>query len=143
MEQSTIYQRIISLINVLNMTQKAFCEAIKVHPTTLQTALSRQSDVGFSVLSGVLRAYPKVSAEWLMRGEGDMFRRVEGSVLNSVLNSTFNGQANIAQNLTINQGNVTTEQMETEVAQLRDENRMLLAINSRLIEQNNSLTKKI
>lgn len=144
MEYIPIIQRIEMLRNTLNLTQKALSEALNISPTTYQTILKRQSDVGFSVLHAVLTTFDKVSPDWLMLGKGDMFRNPEAasSPTNSFVNSTFNGQTNIAHSVTINSA-PSVDLLTDEIANLRRENASLLDINRQLQEQNQMLTKKI
>ena len=40
---------------------------------TLNDAVNKGSEPRFTLLEALLRAYPTVSAEWLMRSEGEMF----------------------------------------------------------------------
>jgi hypothetical protein len=51
--------------------------------------------VGFDKLKSILDAYPSVSAEWLMRGEGDMQR--VGSDGNNINVQLANGHGNTQQ----------------------------------------------
>lgn len=144
MEYSSIYQRLELLRGTLNLSQIAFCDAIKVAQNTYSTTLKRQSDVGFSLLNGVLTTFDTVSPDWLMLGKGDMFRSSEAvSPTNNVINSTFTGQTTIAHTVTINNGAPSPELMGDELANLRRENISLLEINRQLQEQNQMLTKKI
>ena len=51
----------------------ALSNKIGVPQSTLSNQLSGNSSVGISVLYRILDAFPSISAEWLMRGEGDMY----------------------------------------------------------------------
>ena len=50
------------------------------------------SSVGYLKLKGILDAYPSISAEWLMRGEGDMLR--VGGDSNNINVQLANGHGN-------------------------------------------------
>lgn len=75
MEENAILQRIRELIVVKNMSENAFAKACGIGQKTLNSAFNRNADVKFSTLYQILSNFPDVSAEWLMRGKGDMFLR--------------------------------------------------------------------
>ena len=54
-------------------SQRQFAYRTGINEMTLSDAL-RGTEPKFTTLEAILKAYPKLSAEWLMRGEGDMYR---------------------------------------------------------------------
>lgn len=50
---------------------KAFSEIIGVGQTTLNNYLLKKRELGLKTVEAVLTTFPDVSAEWLLRGEGD------------------------------------------------------------------------
>lgn len=55
----------------------SFAKAIGVEQVTLSRQLNGQRGVSLEVIEAVLTAFPDVSAEWLLRGEGDSAASVE------------------------------------------------------------------
>ena len=68
----TVLQRILQLAEKLGQSQRSFSEALGISEGTLSSAKKRGSDVGSSMLAMVKKAYPLVSLDWLILGEGDM-----------------------------------------------------------------------
>lgn len=70
--KSTINERIASIISKFGYKSKrAFAEKIGVAQTSLNDVLNG-AEPKFSTLNKILKAEPLISAEWLMRGVGDM-----------------------------------------------------------------------
>lgn len=76
--------------------------------SAMQKRLSRQlkggASITFETLSGILEAYPSVSAEWIMRGEGDM---IKNSGVNIGDNNKVGDIANSASHINKNTVNVS------------------------------------
>ena len=69
-----ILSRINELIIALNLTSRAFAIACGIKYTTLYNYLTGRRAIGFDTVDAILKGFPNVSAEWLMRGEGHMFK---------------------------------------------------------------------
>lgn len=65
-------ERIRLLIEQLGLTQAEFAERVKVQPSTLSNALRGRNEVSNSIIIKIHEAYPEVSINWLMFGEGDL-----------------------------------------------------------------------
>ncbi len=62
-----------------------------VKEMTLNNAIEKGSDTRYSFLEAILKANPNVSAEWLMRGEGEMFRdagKQEGATGDNIIDAS-------------------------------------------------------
>lgn len=71
---STVNERIMLIISRNGYKSKrAFAEKIGVAQTSLNDVLNG-AEPKFSTLNKILTAEPLISAEWLMRGEGDMYK---------------------------------------------------------------------
>jgi hypothetical protein len=68
----TIINRIALIINKLDISVRSFEKNIDVSNGTIQKAIANNKTVGSDVLNKILCNYPEISAEWLMRGEGNM-----------------------------------------------------------------------
>lgn len=58
-------------------SQRAFALAAGLNPIAFGQNIRIGKEPRFSTLEAILKANPQVSAEWLMRGEGEMFRTGE------------------------------------------------------------------
>ena len=95
-----------------------------VKEMTLNNAIEKGSDTRYSFLEAILKANPDVSAEWLMRGEGEMFRdagKQEGATGDNIIDaSKSNNKGAIITN-----GAVTTGTNDELYEALRQENASL------------------
>lgn len=67
--------RIKTLIAHLGLSTRAFALKCELRQNTLSNQLNGMRDLSLSTVMAILSAYPEVSAEWLMRGEGEMIRQ--------------------------------------------------------------------
>lgn len=81
-----ILSRINELIIALNLTSRAFAIACGIKYTTLNNYLTGRRAVGYDTIDAILRNFTNVSAEWLMRGEGPMFKNEIDNQSNERLN---------------------------------------------------------
>jgi transcriptional regulator with XRE-family HTH domain len=65
--------RIRDLISQLEISDTAFAKKCGVKQNTFSNQLSKLREVSLTTIIGILNAYPDVSAEWLLRGKGEMF----------------------------------------------------------------------
>jgi transcriptional regulator with XRE-family HTH domain len=75
--KSGVKQRVIDLAENKAESICGFAKAINVAQTTLSEYLNNGKIPSFKVVNGILDAYPDVSAEWLLRGEGEMYKTTE------------------------------------------------------------------
>lgn len=68
-----ILQRIKELIEAKGCSVTSFSKMIGIRQTTLNTYLKYDRYPAYETIHAILHTFPDVSAEWLMRGEGDMF----------------------------------------------------------------------
>ena len=75
--KNTVNERIAMIISGFGYKSKrSFAEKIGVAQTSLNDVLNG-AEPKYSTLSKILKAEPLVSAEWLMRGEGEMMKEKE------------------------------------------------------------------
>lgn len=67
-----INYRIAEIINHYDIEQQEIAKKISVTPATISKIVKGLSVPGGRVLVEILAQYPEVSAEWLMRGTGNM-----------------------------------------------------------------------
>lgn len=66
--------RIKSLISHLGLSTRAFAINCGLRQNTLSNQLNGMRELSLSTIMAILTAYPDVSAEWLMRGAGEMIK---------------------------------------------------------------------
>lgn len=78
--------RIRKIIEAESLTRSDFAKKIEMSKYTLDGYLDGKNKPSLPLAEGILRAYPDISAEWLMRGEGSMYRS-NGSTINYEINA--------------------------------------------------------
>ena len=68
-----MHERLKEIVAYSQLNQNQFSKMIGVSVGATNKALNK-NEFGAKVILGVLNAYPEVSAEWFMRGEGTMLR---------------------------------------------------------------------
>lgn len=66
-------ERIKSLISHLGLSTRAFALNCGLRQNTLSNQLNGMRELSLSTIMAILTAYPELSSDWLMRGEGEMF----------------------------------------------------------------------
>lgn len=67
-------QRIKYLIKETERSAVRFAAKIQISPPTLENYLQGRRKISLALVEAILRAFPDVSAEWLLRGQGEMFK---------------------------------------------------------------------
>lgn len=70
----TIGGRIEAIIKSLNKNTNSFGKSIDKPNTTIANIIANKSKPGAEILESILEKYPMINAEWLMTGNGEMFR---------------------------------------------------------------------
>lgn len=79
--EDIVTQRVNEFRQSLGLSILAFSKAININQTTLNKQLKEGGcGVQVSTLTQILDTYPDLSAEWLLRGEGDMKKGEEWKV---------------------------------------------------------------
>lgn len=91
-----VKQRVMDLVEVKTESVCGFAKAINVAQTTLSEYLNNGKIPSFKVVNGILEAFPDVSAEWLLRGEGSMYKTTELPMVDVSSEESINHSAEIA-----------------------------------------------
>lgn len=83
-----VLQRINSVKDYYKLNDKKFAEAINVSQTTFSNIINRESDIKHSVLEKISNAFGDISVEWLLTGEGEMFKKSSEDLPASVKEET-------------------------------------------------------
>lgn len=81
--ETTVNERFQSLIKVLGMNVYSFSKSVGKSHTSIQNIVESRSKPGFEILELVLKTYPTLSRDWLIMGEGEMFKATEKRPTNS------------------------------------------------------------
>ena len=68
----TIYQRVKCILEDKSISVNALSKQINVAQATLNPQLRGDRTLAANIVEKILDAFPDVSAEWLMRGKGEM-----------------------------------------------------------------------
>ena len=131
--QSIVTERINMIYENSGISSKrAFANSIGVNEMTFGDTL-RGSEPRFFILEALLKSNPNISAEWLMRGEGDMYR--DGTPSPQVAVATENKTGNIdTVSHAMTKGDDSSalvELLRTQLAQKDEQIRQLLNILSK------------
>ena len=72
MANSTINGRIRVLIQHINLTDNAFAKTIGVTQSVISSMFQRNTEPSSKLITAILNTFQDVSAEWLLRGTGEM-----------------------------------------------------------------------
>ena len=70
--EATIYQRIKYILDEKSISVNALAKQISVAQATLNPQLRGDRTLAANIVEKILIAFPDVSAEWVMRGNGNM-----------------------------------------------------------------------
>lgn len=128
--QSIVTERINMIYENSGISSKrAFANSIGVNEMTFGDTL-RGSEPRFFILEALLKSNPKLSAEWLMRGEGEMYRDGAQSPQVSVVSENRTGNGDIVSHTTAIKGDdsALVELLRTQLAQKDEQIRQLLNV---------------
>lgn len=82
MDYTAVKERLRIVLDTKKETPNALSKKSGFPQRTLTRQVNEETAVGYDVLITVLEAYPDISPEWLMTGEGEMFKmpEIEGSI---------------------------------------------------------------
>lgn len=69
-----VLQRINELISHNELSKNAFANKISMEQTTVNNQLIGKRGISIDLILNILLAFPEVSSEWLLRGEGSMIK---------------------------------------------------------------------
>lgn len=72
--KESVIQRVAKVLIKTNMSKAAFAKAIGMDTTTFWRQIKGEQALSAKLIEGVLSTFPDISAEWLLRGEGEMYR---------------------------------------------------------------------
>ena len=70
--ENTVVERINTVLVTYKKTPNSLANMLVMTPSTVNRQLKGDQALSSKVVEGVLATFPEVSAEWLMRGRGEM-----------------------------------------------------------------------
>lgn len=106
--QNTVNERVKDIIKRFsNDNQASYAISIGVTPTVINNIVGgRMSEPSFQTLLKIIVAYPQISSDWLLLGEGEMLKETINPFYNDKLD-TIGNQSNNQQKKTNTYGDIT------------------------------------
>lgn len=103
--------RIVKFMEVEKLSPAQFADAIGVQRSNISHILSERNKPGLDFIDKMLTTYPQLSAEWLIKGEGTMYKEPqEQSLFSNEQLSKLSEQAK-----DVNKVNYSAENIEQKV----------------------------
>ncbi len=71
-------QRIARLLKEENLTSGRLAERIGVQPSSVSHVIAGRNKPGYDFIVNILRHFPAIDPDWLILGEGEMYRQAPG-----------------------------------------------------------------
>lgn len=71
--KEVVLQRVKNFLTEKGISKFAFARSLKMEQTTVNNQLLGKRSVSIDLILSLLNNYPDVSAEWLLRGAGEMY----------------------------------------------------------------------
>ena len=72
--QNAINQRIRELLDKYNLSVTSLAKKLGMSQPTLNRQLTGENSLSLETINAILYCYNEISAEWLLRGEGEMIK---------------------------------------------------------------------
>lgn len=99
--ENSVNQRIKNLIECKGFNINSFSSYVGVTQSTINAMFTKNTEPSSKTIIAILNAFPLLSAEWLLRGEGSMFKETKEQSAESNEGNTLVGNNNSAINQTI------------------------------------------
>lgn len=114
-------QRLKQLIKTKAGSYKKIAEVLDMSENTIEGYMRGKSKLALNFVVDVLQAYPDISAEWLLRGEGTMYR-----TSNNVSNYEINNKSTVHKGDVTGSYNNSTSDLQQEVKTLKEKEKLYL-----------------
>ena len=85
----TVYQRIKAYIDDNHISLNALAKTLNMNQSTVLRQVKGEQTLSSNLVENFLKEYPKVSAEWLMRGVGTMYSNQDADDYSCMVADTF------------------------------------------------------
>ena len=94
--EEAVRKRLNRLVKESGMSETAFAESVNVVQVTLNRQLAGKRSISSDTILSVLQNQKDLSAEWLLRGEGSMYKTTELPMVDVSSEESINHSAEIA-----------------------------------------------
>lgn len=84
-----VLQRIIRLSKEKSNSENQFAKLIGANQRTINQQLKKERSLSLDTILSVLSSFEDISAEWLLRGEGEMYKTVSENKNNNIDESQY------------------------------------------------------
>lgn len=84
-----VLQRIIRLLKERSNSENQFAKLIGANQRTINQQLKKERSLSLDTVLSVLSSFESISAEWLLRGEGEMYKTVSENKSNNIDKSQY------------------------------------------------------
>lgn len=84
-----VLQRIIRLSKEKSNSENQFAKLIGANQRTINQQLKKERSLSLDTVLSVLSSFEDISAEWLLRGEGEMYKTVSENKNNNIDESQY------------------------------------------------------
>lgn len=104
--ENTCLKRLLLYLQVKGIGKRSLAEMVDMNEKTLGGKLNGNSKIDMDLLSKMLMKLPDLSAEWLIRGNGEMFLETKDSSINLDFRHQKQGDFSAMDNGTVNVGDM-------------------------------------
>lgn len=72
--KEAVLQRIIDVFRTKSDSETQFAKMIGANQKTINQQFKKERSLSLDTVLGILRSFEDISAEWLLRGEGEMYK---------------------------------------------------------------------
>ncbi len=139
--EKTIKNRIGLLIERKGLNRKSFAERINENPSKLSHIFTGRNNPSLDLIQKILKSFPDVSADWLIRGEGqEVGSFLKSAQMDNLPDNRLNAQSN---NLPNNQPVSEAKIDNTDIPPVQPTHKKTMDKVSGRAFQSNASTKKI
>lgn len=84
-----VLQRIIRLLKERSNSENQFAKLIGANQRTINQQLKKERSLSLDTVLSVLSSFEEISAEWLLRGEGEMYKADDKNINDNFDNSQY------------------------------------------------------
>lgn len=121
-----IKQRIYKFQNDIGLTVAGLAKKIGMPQPTVNNYFLGNRDISLKLVVGILNAFPTLSADWLLRGVGEMYRKTDIDTFSEMVIAKHEKEKE-------------AEKLTEEIARLKEENETLQKNVSKLIRFNKAV----
>lgn len=116
-------ERLKKIVAVKAKSRIAFAKVVGVSSVAMDNYIGEKRRPSLDLIEKILQTYPDISAEWLLRGEGDMYRNANSG---NVSNYEINSHSTVHKGDVSGSYNNTSSDLQQEVKALKEKEKLYL-----------------